>query len=179
MSVRNNTWSSCRCSGTFKGPMSANGTRANSAWPPAYPPRMCEYPKIPHGEYPHSFSTIHALGLEFSHSEYMSRSHCAQCPQAIGKGTTTRSPTARLWTPVPTSTISPMNSCPRMSPRFMVGMNPLYRCRSDPQMAVLVILTIASRGLRMVGSGTSSTLRVFVPYQQLAFMGVLLQGIGW
>src|SRR5579859_3442227 len=37
-------------------------------------------------------------------------------------------------------------------------------------MQVLVIFTIASRGLRMVGSGTVSTLIFSVPIQQTAFM---------
>ena len=39
----------------------------------------------------------------------------------------------------------------------MVGMKPSYRCRSEPQIAVDVILTIASCGLRIFGSGTCST----------------------
>src|SRR4051794_40229631 len=37
-------------------------------------------------------------------------------------------------------------------------------------MAVLVIFTIASRGFTISGSGTSSTRRSSVPYQQLAFI---------
>src|SRR6476646_4135479 len=106
---------------------------------------------MPHGEYPHSFSAIHALGFVFSQREYISRSHCEQCPHAIGNGTTTRSPTRRCCTPLSTSTTSPMNSWPITSPRFIVGMNPLYRCRSDPQMAVLVIFTMASLALRSLG----------------------------
>ena len=63
-----------------------------------------------------------ALGLVFSHSEYSSRWQAKQAPQAIGNGTTTRSPALRLDTAGPTSTTSPMNSCPRMSPLRMVGM---------------------------------------------------------
>ena len=39
-----------------------------------------------------------------------------QPPHAIGNGTTTRSPRRRFVTPAPTSTTSPMNSWPRMSP---------------------------------------------------------------
>src|SRR5919107_4723944 len=131
---------------------------------------------MPHGEYPHIFSAIHAFGFEFSQSEYSSRSHCRQWPHAIGNGTTTRSPTDRLFTLSPTSTTSPMNSCPSTSPLLIVGTNPLYRCRSEPQIAVLVIFTIASRWLRIFGSGTSSTCTLRVPCQQFAFMTALLRG---
>ena len=88
-------------------------------------------------------------------------------------GTTTRSPFLTLVTPLPVSTTSPMNSWPRMSPAFMVGMNPSYRCRSDPQMAVLVIRMMASRGLRIFGSGTRSTATSFLPRQQSARMEYL------
>jgi hypothetical protein len=72
--------------------------------------------------WPNSFSAIPAFGFEFSHTEYISFLHAQQSPQAIGNGTTTRSPTWRLPTPLPVSTTSPMNSCPRMSPFFTVGM---------------------------------------------------------
>src|SRR4051794_26013340 len=91
-------------------------------------------------------------------------------------GTITRSPTLilDLSTPVPTSTTSPMNSWPRMSPCRMVGMKPSYRWRSDPQMHVEEILMIASRGLRILGSGTVSTLILPVPHHVTAFMTVLL-----
>src|SRR6185312_11857454 len=93
-------------------------------------------------------------------------------PQAMVNGTTTRSPTFSFsgLIPPPTSTTSPMNSWPRMSPCSMVGIKPSYRCRSEPQMQVLVIFTIASRGFRMVGSGTFSTLIFSLPIQQTAFM---------
>src|SRR4051812_11489685 len=43
-------------------------------------------------------------------------------------------------------------------------------CRSEPQMAVLVIFTMASRGFRISGSGTSTTCIWCFPYQQFAFM---------
>jgi hypothetical protein len=66
-----------------------------------------------------------ALGFEFSHSEVAPAWHAPQLPQAIGNGTTTRSPTLRLLTPRPTSTTSPMNSWPRMSPGSISGRNPL------------------------------------------------------
>ena len=38
-----------------------------------------------------------------------------------------------------------------------VGMKPLYRSGSEPQMAVEVALIIASRGFRILGSGTVET----------------------
>src|SRR3954462_7060474 len=41
-------------------------------------------------------------------------------------------------------------------------------CRSDPQIAVVVILMIASRGLRIAGSGTVSTRIFSVPSQHTA-----------
>src|SRR3954469_7208495 len=105
-----------------------------------------------------------------------------QLPHAIGNGTTTRSPFFRFFTPRPTSTTSPMNSCPSMSPLSIVGTKPLYRWRSDPQMAVDVIFTIASLWLRILGSGTVSTLTFSLPIQQFALIGFpflrLLYGCG-
>src|ERR1700712_1399664 len=109
-----------------------------------------------------------ALGFEFSHREYSPAVQALQAPQAMGKGTTTRSPTRRFPTPLPSSTTSPMNSWPSTSPFSIVGMNPSYRCRSDPQIAVEVIRTIASRSLRIVGSGTSRTSTLVRPIQQFA-----------
>ena len=56
----------------------------------------------------------------------------------------------------------------------MVGTKPLYRWRSEPQIAVDVMRTIASLELRILGSGTSSTLTVRLPSQQVAFIARLL-----
>ena len=81
-------------------------------------------PKIPHGECPHIFSAIQAFGFEFSHSENMPSRQKKQFPQEIGNGTTTRSPTFKFFTSGPTSTTSPMNSCPTMSPFCMLGIKP-------------------------------------------------------
>src|SRR5690348_4008878 len=170
MSERNSTCSSRKPFSILRGPTSAKGTRAYSACPPANPPSRCEYPKTPAGECPHAFSASHALGLEFSQSEVICRSQKKQLPQAIGNGTTTRSPGWRFLTPGPTSITSPINSCPRMSPFCIVGTNPLYKCRSEPQIAVDVILTIASRELRILGSGTVSTDTFRLPCQQFAFI---------
>src|SRR5258705_5993719 len=172
MSDRKTTFSSGNPSGIFSGPTSAQGTRAYCACPPAYPPIMCVYPNNPDGEYPIIFSAIHAFGLVLSQSDQSCFWQKKQFPQAMVNGTTTRSPTRHFpWsTPEPTSITSPMNSCPVMSPCSIVGMKPLYTCESDPQIHVLVIRTIASRGFNIFGSGTVSTLIFSVPIQQTAFM---------
>src|SRR4051794_20604869 len=47
-------------------------------------------------------------------------------------------------------------------------------CRSDPQMAVDVTLMMASRWLRITGSGTSRTSMFRMPIQQFAFITTLL-----
>src|SRR4051812_26236465 len=172
MSDRNSTCSSVSPSGTLIGPTSANGTRAYSAWPPANPPVRWEYPKMPAVAWPNIFCAIHAFGLVFSQTENNPCRQEKQVPQAIGNGTTTRSPTFKLpLSPRPVSTTSPINSWPRMSPFSMVGTKPLNKCRSEPQMAVDVILTMASRELRIFGSGTSSTFTFRLPSQQVALIG--------
>src|SRR5215207_7808248 len=125
---------------------------------------------MPQGLWPNIFSAIQAFGFEFSQSVYISFSQKKHLPHEMGKETTTRSPTFRSCTSGPTSTTSPMNSWPRMSPDCIVGMKPLKRCRSEPQMAVEVIFTIASRLLRIFGSGTCSTRTSFLPCQQFALM---------
>ena len=51
---------------------------------------------MPQGEWPNIFSAIQAFGFEFSHSENSSCWQKKQLPQAIGKATTTRSPTFRF-----------------------------------------------------------------------------------
>src|SRR3954469_12553052 len=60
-----------------------------------------------------------------------------------------------------------------MSPRFIVGTYPSTRCRSEPQIAVDVMRTIASRGFRIDGSGTCWTPIRLVPSQQTALIGAL------
>src|SRR3954462_6384176 len=111
---------------------------------------------MPQGECPHSFSAIQALGLVFSHREKVPFLHEVQRPHEMGNGTTTRSPIARFFTAEPSSTTSPMNSCPRMSPFSMEGMKPLNRWMSEPQIAVEVTFTIASCAFKILGSGTFS-----------------------
>src|SRR5205085_2908837 len=131
---------------------------------------MWEYPNRPEPENPYASSSIHAFGFELSHADHNSRSQKKQRPHAIVKGTTTRSPILNFVMSGPTATISPMNSWPRISPRFRVGIKPSSRCRSEPQIAVSVTLTIASRGLRILGSGTRETRTSLTPYQQRAFI---------
>src|ERR671917_120978 len=114
------------------------------------------------------FSAIHAFGFEFSQAENRPCRQDQQLPHEIGNGTTTRSPTARFVTPGPTSMTSPMNSWPRTSPFCIVGMKPLYRCRSEPQMAVEVMRTTASRAFRIWGSGTSRTSTFVLPIHTFA-----------
>ena len=63
-----------------------------------------------------------------------------------------------MWvTSGPTSSTMPIGSWPRMSPGVRYGASTSYRCRSEPQIAVEVIRTIASVGSWIVGSGTVST----------------------
>jgi hypothetical protein len=104
---------------------------------------------MPAGEWPHSFAAISAFGFELSQSAHNWVLQKKQPPHAMGNGTTTRSPIFKFVTAEPNSTTSPMNSCPRTSPRMTPGIMPSYRCRSEPQIAVDVIFTIASRGLRI------------------------------
>ncbi len=98
-------------------------------------------------------------------------SHMKQCPQAIWKGTTTRSPGRRSGTSEPTSSTMPMGSWPRMSPGVMNGVSTSYRCRSEPHSPVDVMRTTASVGSSIRGSGTSSTRTSRLPCQVTAFMG--------
>src|SRR5918997_1143980 len=99
---------------------------------------------MPQGEWPHSFSAMWAFGFEFSQSENIPFWQEKHLPQAMGNGTTTRSPFWTFFTALPVSTTSPMNSWPRMSPDSMVGTKPLYRCKSEPQMHVELTCTMQS-----------------------------------
>src|SRR5687767_7545509 len=126
---------------------------------------------MPQTGWPNIFSARPAFGFEFSQQENSSFWHMLQLPQAIGNGTTTLSPTCRLSTPLATSVTTPMNSCPRMSPFFIVGTYPSTRCRSEPQIAVVVICTMASREFSIFGSGTFSTWTLFLPDQTFALIG--------
>src|SRR5262245_29622734 len=57
-----------------------------------------------------------------------------------------------------------------MSPRCKPGTTPSTRCRSEPQMAQLLTLTMASRGSSIFGSGTVSQRMSFLPCQPSALM---------
>ncbi len=70
-------------------------------------------------------------------------------------GTETRSPTLIRSTPGPTSTTTPMFSCPSVMPDSMAA-RPSYGCRSEPQMLVVVMRITASSGASMRESSTSS-----------------------
>src|SRR2546423_13620930 len=115
---------------------------------------------------------MYALGLVLSQQLQSWRLQKKQLPQAMGNGTTTRSPTFSLLlsTSGPTSSTTPIGSWPRMSPGFMNGTNPSTRCRADPQMAVDVIRTIASRLLRVLGSGAFSTFTLYGAHHTRAFI---------
>jgi hypothetical protein len=67
-----------------------------------------------------------------------------------------------------------------MSPDFMPGMKPSNRCRSEPHMAQLETLTIASRGCSMIGSGTVPHRMSFLPCHVSALIAFLRdQRGGW
>jgi hypothetical protein len=77
-------------------------------------------------------------------------------PQAMLKGRQTQSPTCRRSTSSPTSTTWPRFSCPNVRPGSK-SVRPSYMCRSEPQMFVVVIRTIASDGRSIRASSTSVT----------------------
>jgi hypothetical protein len=77
---------------------------------------------MPHVACPQSFSAMTGLGLELSQRENWPFLQWKQSPQLMTEGTTTRSPGMRFFTLLPTSTTSPMNSWPRMSPLSTEGM---------------------------------------------------------
>ena len=125
MSDRNSTCSSVRPAGTLIGPTSANGTRAYSACPPAIAAEHVRVAEQRRGEWPHSFSAIHAFGFEFSQQ----REQLLATREALAARDRERHDDAvadlQVLHVAPTSTTSPMNSWPRMSPFSIVGMKPL------------------------------------------------------
>ena len=121
MSERNSTFSSGRSDSILIGPTSACGTRRYSACPPVYPPTRCENPNSPAGEWPIAFSATLALGLVVSQHENSVFWQKKHDPQEMVNGTTTRSPFFSLVTLLPTSTTTPIGSCPRTSPFSMPG----------------------------------------------------------
>src|SRR4051812_35245926 len=67
-----------------------------------------------------------------------------------------------------------MGSWPSTSPGFMKGTKPSTRWRSEPQMQVDVMRTMASRRLRIFGSGTRSTFTLYGAHQISAFIMIEL-----
>jgi hypothetical protein len=130
---------------------------------------------MPDVEWPQSFSAIPALGLLFSQTDVMPLRHWSQPPQAMGNGTTTRSPSLQvadalaglddLAHELVAQDVARAASSARSRRR---GAGP------EPQIAVEVTRMIASRSLRIVGSGTSRTSTVLRPIQQVAFTSCLL-----
>jgi len=72
----------------------------------------------------------------------------------------TRSPGTKLVTALPTSSIVPTASWPRIVPGVTVGTSPLRMCKSVPQIVAVSMRTIASVGTLSVGSGTDSQARL-------------------
>ena len=105
-----------------------------------------------------------------SHWDWRPWPHIQQCPQAIVNGITTRSPGAIWETSAPTSSTMPIGSWPSTSPLLRNGPSTSYRCRSEPQMPVEVMRTIASVGSSSFGSGTSSIRTFRLPCQVSAFI---------
>src|ERR1700693_685798 len=101
-----------------------------SAWPPIHPP-MSTYPKAAPARSPFTFRQMPVFpSLQLR-----------QRPQAMLKGTETRSPTFRNSTSRPFSMISPVISCPRTIPAGAV-VRPRTICWSLPQILVLTTLRI-------------------------------------
>ncbi len=84
-----------------------------------------------------------------------------QLPQAMLKGSTTRSPFLICFTAAPTSTTTPMFSWPITIPGF-ASVRPSSMCRSLPQIPLEVIRITASVGLSTRAFSTSSTF-TFLP----------------
>ncbi len=101
--------------------------------------------------------TAVALGFTLWQLEYRPRAQKKHDPQNTLNGTMTRSPGLRFSTDGPTSSITPMNSCPKVVPTRVSGIIPWYRWRSEPQMAANVTRTMASLGCSMRGTSLSST----------------------
>src|SRR3712207_4714668 len=127
---------------------------------------------MPAVAWPNICSPMYGLVFVLSQQLNSCRLQKKHSPQAIGNGTTTRSPTFSLLlsTSGPTSSTTPIGSWPSTSPGFMKGTNPSTRCRSEPQMQVEVIRTMASRRLRILGSGTRSTFTLYGAHQMVAFI---------
>src|SRR5918997_2179152 len=114
--------------------------------------------------------TAVALGFTLWQLLYRPRAQNQQLPQKMLNGTITRSPTCRFCTEEPTSSTTPMNSCPNVCPIRVSGMSPWKRCRSEPQIAASCTRTIASLGCSMRGLSFSSTRSLYGPRYVIARM---------
>src|SRR3954454_3384307 len=150
-------------SGTLMWVNCAWGTRRYSACPPGTWPYIFEYPNRA-APAPYSRTWV------VSHCVYSCWSHMKQAPHDTWNGMTTRSPRLRAVISEPTSSTTPIASWPRMSPRSRNAPRVSYRCRSEPQMLVVVTRMIASVGSSIFGSGTSSTRTSRLPCQVTAFI---------
>jgi hypothetical protein len=121
-------------SGNFSRFQSAYGTATYWACPPTQPP-MSTYPYAEPGR----------SGLTFRQIPVLPSLQLRQRPQEMLNGTEHRSPTLMNSTPGPTSTTSPVISCPRTSPSGAV-VRPRTMCWSLPQMLVATFFRIAACG---------------------------------
>src|SRR3954471_13719969 len=112
--------------------------------------------------------TAVAFGFTLWQFEYRPRTQKKHEPQYTLNGTITRSPTWRFCTDGPTSSTTPMNSCPKVIPTRVSGIIPWYRWRSEPQMAAIVTRTIASFGCAIFGGAFSSTRTLYGPRYTMA-----------
>src|SRR3954463_1639009 len=112
--------------------------------------------------------TAVALGLTLWQLAYRPRAQNQHDPQNTLNGTMTRSPGFRCCTDGPTSSTTPMNSCPNVNPTRVSGIIPWYRCRSEPQIAAMVTRTIASFGCSIGGMSLSSTRILYGPRYTIA-----------
>src|SRR5207237_6039635 len=126
---------------------SACGTRTASPWPPSTSSEPYRPP--------------------FRHSLCHPSRQNTHVPSDHRNGETTRSPVLTPWTPAPTSSTTPMNSCPIRRPFSSCGIV-LYGQRSLPQIAARVTRTRASVGSIRWASGTFSTRTSPAPYMRVA-----------
>ena len=97
---------------------------------------------------------------------------------AIWKLATTRSPFFTVLTSLPTSSTTPIHSCPKISPCYNCIISAWYRCRSLPQTVVPVALQITSVDSVIAGRGTSSTRTLLLPYPRSASVVSLGRWLG-
>ena len=121
-------------SGNFSRLKSANGIITYSAWPPSQPP-MSTYP----------YAAPARAGFTLRQTPVLPSLHIRQRPQAMLKGTEQMSPSLTKSTSSPTSTTSPVISCPRVCPTGAV-VRPRTMCWSEPQMLVVTSLRMAAWG---------------------------------